>query len=53
MALGKLCRLAQVSRAGFYRWQKPPSSVGDPDLAVRDEMQRGKTTCSAYGSGSL
>jgi len=50
IALGKLCRLAQVSRAGFYRWQKPPSSVGDPDLAVRDEMQRIALEFPCYGS---
>jgi putative transposase len=50
IALGKLCRLAQVSRAGFYRWQKPPSSVGDPDVAVRDEMQRIALEFPCYGS---
>jgi transposase InsO family protein len=50
MALGKLCQLAQVSRAGFYRWQKPPSSVGDPNLAVRDEMQRIALEFPCYGS---
>jgi len=50
IALGKLCQLAQVSRAGFYRWQKPPSSVGDPNLAVRDEMQRIALEFPCYGS---
>jgi putative transposase len=50
IALGKLCRLAQVSRAGFYRWQKPPSSVGDPDLAVRDELPRIALEFPCYGS---
>jgi Transposase len=24
----ELCWLAQVSRAGFYRWPKPPCSAG-------------------------
>jgi putative transposase len=50
IVLGKLCRLAQVSRTGFYRWQKPPSSVGDPDVAVRDEMQRIALEFPCYGS---
>jgi putative transposase len=50
IVLGKLCRLAQVSRAGFYRWQKPPSSVGDLDLAVRDEMQQIALEFPCYGS---
>ena len=50
IALGKLCRLAQVSRAGFYRWRQRPSSVADPDLAVRDQMQRIALEFPCYGS---
>jgi putative transposase len=50
IVLGKLCRLAQVSRAGFYRWQQRPSSLGDPDLAVRDEMQQIALEFPYYGS---
>jgi putative transposase len=50
IVLGKLCRLAQVSRAGFYRWQKRPSSLGDPNLAVRDEMQQIALEFPCYGS---
>jgi len=35
----QLCRLALVSRAGFYRWRNAPQTV-DTDLDVRDEIQR-------------
>lgn len=40
MALRRLCRLAQVSRAGFYRWQKPLAKPADADVEVRDAIQR-------------
>jgi putative transposase len=50
MALRKLCRLAQVSRAGFYRWRKPASRIADRDLAVRDAIQRIALEFPCYGS---
>ena len=50
MALRKLCRLAQVSRAGFYRWRKPATRMADPDLAVRDAIQRIALEFPCYGS---
>jgi putative transposase len=49
LPLGKLCQLGQVSRAGFYRWRKP-RPADDPDLAVRDEMQRIALEFPCYGS---
>jgi len=50
MRLPKLCRLAQVSRAGFYRWRKQPSQSADRDLEVRDAIQRIALEFSCYGS---
>jgi putative transposase len=46
--LGRLCKLGQVSRAGFYRWQHAPAAV-DPDLDLRDEMQRIAVEFPYYG----
>jgi putative transposase len=51
MAARKLCRLAQVSRAGFDRWRKRPATRGvDPDLEVRDAIQRIALEFPCYGS---
>jgi hypothetical protein len=38
--LGRLCRLAQGSRAGFYLWRGAPMRALDSDLELRDEIQR-------------
>lgn len=46
--LGRLCRMAGVSRAGFYRWQNPEIKP-DSDMALRDEMQRVALEWPAYG----
>lgn len=46
--LQRLCTLAEVSRAGFYRWQDAPA-VGDPDLDLRDEIQRIALEWPCYG----
>jgi transposase InsO family protein len=46
--LERLCRLAVVSRAGFYRWQKAVEAV-DPDLDLRDEIQRIALEFPYYG----
>jgi putative transposase len=48
--LRQLCRLAQVSRAGFYRWRKRPVKPADPDLEVRDAIQRIALEFPCYGS---
>src|SRR5690349_25096856 len=53
MALRKLCRLAQVSRAGFYRWRKPATGIADADLAVRDAIQRIALESPCYGSRQI
>jgi putative transposase len=37
--LEQLCRLALVSRAGFYRWWNGSEAI-DRDLDLRDEIQR-------------
>lgn len=46
--LERLCRPALVSRAGFHRWQSAPEAV-DPDLDLRDEIQRIALEFSFYG----
>jgi putative transposase len=45
----ELCRLAEVSRAGFYRWKAQAPSA-DPDMELRDEIQRIALEFSYYGS---
>jgi len=44
----QLCRLALVSRAGFYRWRNAPETM-DTDLDVRDEIQRIALEFPFYG----
>jgi putative transposase len=46
--LQRLCALAAVSRAGFYRWQHAPPAA-DPDLDLRDEIQRIALESPCYG----
>lgn len=48
LPLWRLCELAEVSRAGFYRWQHaaPP---GDSDLDLRDEIQQIALGWPCYG----
>ena len=50
MALHKLCRLARVSRAGFYRWRKPPAKTAAANLEVRDAIQRIALEFPCYGT---
>jgi putative transposase len=47
--LSELCRLAGVSRAGFYRW-KATTPPADADMELRDEIQRIALQFSYYGS---
>lgn len=44
----RLCGLAAVSRAGFYRWQHAPPAA-DADLDLRDEIQRIALEWPCYG----
>jgi transposase InsO family protein len=44
----RLCALAAVSRAGFYRWQHAPPPA-DADLDLRDEIQRIALQWPCYG----
>lgn len=46
--LKQLCSLAQVSRAGYYRWRHAPPVV-DLDMEVRDELQRIALEFPYYG----
>lgn len=48
IALERLCRLALVSRAGFYRW-RTAAEVADRDLDLRDEIQRIALEFPYYG----
>jgi len=48
----RLCGLAQVSRAGFYRWRQAGSPAGttkDADMDLRDEIQRIALEWPCYG----
>jgi transposase InsO family protein len=49
LPLGRLCRLATVSRAGFYRWRSERSTP-DADMELRDLIQRIALEFSCYGS---
>lgn len=49
IALIRLCGLAAVSRAGFYRWKAAAPDI-DPDLELRDRIQRIAVEFSFYGS---
>jgi putative transposase len=44
----RLCVLAQVSRAGFYRWRQAPPAE-DADIDLRDEIQNIALEWPCYG----
>jgi putative transposase len=44
-----MCRQTGVSRAGFYRWRETPPAVLDPDIDLRDEIQRIALESPSYG----
>jgi putative transposase len=48
IALERLCQLALVSRAGFYRWRDALPAM-DADLDLRDEIQRIALEFPYYG----
>ncbi len=47
--IGRMCELAQVSRAGFYRWRQAPAPVADNDMELRDDIQRVALEFPCYG----
>ena len=49
LPLERLCRLAHVSRAGFYHWQQSSAAAVDPDVDLRDEIQRVALESPSYG----
>jgi transposase InsO family protein len=44
-----MCQSAGVSRAGYYRFQHEPA-IGDPDMGLRDEIQKIAVAWPSYGS---
>jgi putative transposase len=46
--VGRLCQLADVSRAGYYRWRHS-SPAEDADMDLRDEIQRVALESPCYG----
>jgi putative transposase len=46
--LQRLCALATVSRAGFYRWRHMPAAQ-DADIDLRDQIQRIALEWPCYG----
>jgi transposase InsO family protein len=50
--LRRLCVLAQVTRAGFYRWRHtgaPLGTAADADIDLRDEIQKIALEWPSYG----
>jgi putative transposase len=48
LSVKRLCRLVEVSRAGFYRW-RDATPVEDGDLDLRDQIQRIALEWPCYG----
>jgi putative transposase len=48
MTVGRMCQLAKVSRAGFYRFD-PDRQHRDPDVELRDLIQRIALEFPSYG----
>lgn len=48
VSIRRMCELAEVSRAGFYRWGGAPPAE-DPDVELRDEIQRIALEWPCYG----
>jgi len=44
-----MCQSVGVSRAGYYRFQLEPA-IGDPDMGLRDEIQKIAVEWPSYGS---
>ena len=48
MTIQRMCRLAKLPRATFYRW-RPHKQGPDPDLELRDTIQRIALESPSYG----
>ena len=48
ISMERMCGLAGVSRAGYYRWRQATPVVGQ-DVDLRDEIQKIALECPAYG----
>ncbi len=48
MTIQRMCRLAKLPRASFYRWQ-PHKQEPYPDLELRDTIQRIALEFPCYG----
>ena len=48
MSVQRMCQLAELPRASFYRWQ-PRKQGPDPDLELRDTIQRIALEFPSYG----
>lgn len=48
MSIGEMCTLAQLSRAGYYRFLTTPDA-GDKDIDLRDAIQRIALEFPTYG----
>ena len=48
MSVGEMCVLAELSRAGYYRFLSTPAA-GDKDLDLRDAIQRVALEFPSYG----
>ena len=48
MSIAEMCALAELSRAGYYRFLTTPAA-GDKDIDLRDAIQRIALECPSYG----
>ncbi len=49
LTVTRMMKLGQVSRSGFYRWDEEAQRGPDPDMDVRDAMQRIAVEWPSYG----
>jgi transposase InsO family protein len=49
LAVSRMVKLGGVSRAGFHRFRAKPETVADPDMDLRDAIQRIALDWPAYG----
>jgi transposase InsO family protein len=49
LTVGRMVELAELSRASFYRFLKPPATAPDRDMDLRDAIQRIALEWPSYG----